>query len=343
MIIGLTGKNGSGKGAVAEILRSRGFDVVSLSDILRQTLEEQGTAVTRENLIECGNRLREEHGAAVLADRIAEKLRCDRNYAVDSIRNPSEVARLRKLKGFVLAYVDAPVKTRFERCVKRGRENAEQTLAAFEELERRESRNADRTRQQLDETARLADFTIDNCGDLHALESSVLEILKECGRRLTRPDWDTYFMEIARVVARRSNCVKRQVAAVIVKDRRIISTGYNGTPRGIQNCHEGGCPRCNSFGESGRDLGECLCSHAEENSITQAAYHGVSIKGATIYTTFSPCLICTKMIINSGIREVVYDAEYSLSRVELGLLEEAGVRVRPLRHRPKRTAGPADS
>ena len=85
------------------------------------------------------------------------------------------------------------------------------------------------------------------------------------------------------MVATRSNCVKRKVAAVITVDRRIISTGYNGTPRGVTNCNEGGCPRCNRFGRRARDLGECLCSHAEENAITQSAYHGVSVRGATIY------------------------------------------------------------
>ena len=84
-----------------------------------------------------------------------------------------------------------------------------------------------------------------------------------------------------------------------------ISTGYNGTPRGVTNCFEGGCPRCSSNAPSGTGLGDCICSHAEENSITQAAYHGISTKGATIYVTLSPCLTCAKMIINAGI-ETVY-------------------------------------
>ena len=111
-----------------------------------------------------------------------------------------------------------------------------------------------------------------------------------------RPGWDEYFMSIARMVSSRSNCVKRRVGAVIALDRRIISTGYNGTPRGARNCNEGGCPRCNAFAPGGADLGECLCSHAEENAITQSAYHGVSVRGATLYTTLCPCLMCTKMI-----------------------------------------------
>lgn len=146
----------------------------------------------------------------------------------------------------------------------------------------------------------------------------------------SRPDWDTYFMDIAHVVKTRSNCSRRQVAAVIVKDRRIISTGYNGTPRGVRNCCDGGCARCASDAPSGTGLGECICSHAEENSITQAAYHGISTKGATIYVTLSPCLMCSKMIINAGIREVVYDEEYSVTEQTRAILREAGVELRRL-------------
>jgi dCMP deaminase len=146
----------------------------------------------------------------------------------------------------------------------------------------------------------------------------------------SRPGWDKYFMDIALVAASRSNCSRRHVAAVLVRDRRIISTGYNGTPRGVRNCSDGGCPRCNSNTPSGHGLGDCLCSHAEENSIVQAAYHGISVKGSTLYTTFSPCLTCAKMIINAGIVEVVYHKRYSIDDVSTALLKEAGVIVRPL-------------
>jgi dCMP deaminase len=147
-----------------------------------------------------------------------------------------------------------------------------------------------------------------------------------------RPDWDHYFMDIAHVVATRSNCCRRQVAAIIVKDHRIISTGYNGTPRGLKNCFEGGCPRCNCASvESGQKLTECICCHAEENSIVQAAYHGISIKDATLYTTFSPCLLCAKMIINSGIKEIVYHKEYTIDALPQQLLRDAGVIVRDIK------------
>ncbi len=143
-----------------------------------------------------------------------------------------------------------------------------------------------------------------------------------------RPDWDTYFMDIAQVVSRRGNCLRRKVAAVIVSEHRIISTGYNGTPRGVRNCCEGGCPRCAGDAPSGASLDECICSHAEENAITQAAYHGIRLKGSTIYVTICPCLTCAKMIINAGIKEVVYGGDYAFTRQTRALLMEAGVKVR---------------
>ncbi len=148
---------------------------------------------------------------------------------------------------------------------------------------------------------------------------------------MDRPDWDEYFMNIAHVVKTRGNCSRRQVASLVVKDRRIISTGYNGTPRGVTNCYEGGCERCAGDAESGKDLGECICSHAEENAIAQAAFHGIALNESTIYVTISPCLTCAKMIINSGITEVVYEDEYHFNVQTRAMFKEAGVTCRQLK------------
>lgn len=142
-----------------------------------------------------------------------------------------------------------------------------------------------------------------------------------------RPDWDSYFMILAKDVAKRSNCSRRDVGAIIVKDNRILSTGYNGTPRGIANCCEGGCARCAGTIASGKDLGSCRCSHAEENAIVQAAYIGISTNGATAYTTLSPCLSCAKMIINAGIVKVVYSDLYPVYEESFQLLAEAGLTI----------------
>jgi dCMP deaminase len=143
-----------------------------------------------------------------------------------------------------------------------------------------------------------------------------------------RPDWDTYFMSIAQVVATRANCLRRKVAAVVVAENRIISTGYNGTPRGVTNCFAGGCARCAGTAPSGSGLEECICVHAEQNAICQAAYYGIRLEGATIYVTISPCLTCAKLIINAGIREVVYGGDYAFTEQTEKLLAEAGVKCR---------------
>ena len=160
--------------------------------------------------------------------------------------------------------------------------------------------------------------------------SALLRYFRMANTNDTRPSWDEYFMNIALVVASRSNCMTRHVAAVVVKDKRIISTGYNGTPRGTKNCNEGGCERCSkrTIATAGQNLSECTCSHGEENAIVQAAYHGTPLKGAALYTTFSPCLTCAKMIINAGIREVIYNSEYPVAQRSFELLKEAEIIMR---------------
>jgi dCMP deaminase len=328
MIIGLTGKNAAGKTEVAQYLISRGFEYHSLSDEIREETRRRGREITRDVLMELGNELRSSFGAGVLAERISAKLGSDRNYVVDSIRNPMEVQVLKRRKDFFLLAVDADQQVRFERSRVRGREGAARTLDQFIEEEERELASDDPASQQLAATWRIADLVIHNDGSVEELHGRLDGIMPQLMCDFDRPDWDEYFLNIAKVVASRSNCMKRKVAAIIVRDRRVISTGYNGTPRGAKNCNEGGCPRCNSMAKSGTSLEDCLCCHGEENAITQAAFHGTSLKGATLYTTFAPCLLCTKMIINSGIVEVVYNQDYPLNDRAMALLSECGVMLR---------------
>lgn len=127
---------------------------------------------------------------------------------------------------------------------------------------------------------------------------------------MKRPSWDHYFMEIAKLVSTRSTCLKRQVGAVIVKESRILSTGYNGAPKGITHCPEVGCMRQERGVPSGERHELCRGLHAEQNAIIQAAFTGVEIRGGTIYSTFKPCVICAKMIINAGIKRLVYCGDY---------------------------------
>lgn len=144
-----------------------------------------------------------------------------------------------------------------------------------------------------------------------------------------RPSWDSYFLEITKVVASRSTCLRRHVGAVIIKDRRILATGYNGAPSGLAHCEDVGCIREAKGVPSGQRHELCRALHAEQNAILQAALYGVSIQGATIYCTTYPCVLCAKMLINVGIREVVVSGPYP-DELATSLLEEAGINVRYL-------------
>ena len=141
-----------------------------------------------------------------------------------------------------------------------------------------------------------------------------------------RPSWDEYFMQIAHQVATRSTCLRRHVGAVIVRDKRILTTGYNGAPSGVQHCDVAGCLREEMGIPSGQRQEICRGLHAEQNAIIQAALHGVSTEGATIYTTHQPCITCAKMIINAGIRRAVSASSYP-DELARSTLDEACVEL----------------
>jgi len=141
-----------------------------------------------------------------------------------------------------------------------------------------------------------------------------------------RPSWETYFMDIAHLVAKRSTCRRRAVGALLVKDKRILSTGYNGAPSGLKHCLDIGCLREELNIASGERHELCRGIHAEQNAIVQAALHGVSIKGAKLFCTNQPCSICTKMIINAGINKVCYHSGYA-DDMSIEMFKEANVEL----------------
>lgn len=142
-----------------------------------------------------------------------------------------------------------------------------------------------------------------------------------------RPSWDEYFMTIAEQVATRSTCIRRQVGAVIVKDKRILATGYNGAPSGLAHCEVVGCLREQLQIPSGEHAELCRAIHAEQNAVVQAARSGVSIEGAAIYTTTQPCVLCAKILMNAGIVEIVFQGTYP-DKLALEMLEESGISLR---------------
>ena len=141
-----------------------------------------------------------------------------------------------------------------------------------------------------------------------------------------RPSWDDYFMNIAQDVATRATCIRRKVGAIIVKDKRILSTGYNGAPTGIAHCTKDTCLRTTLNIPSGERQELCRGLHAEQNAIIQAALHGVSLNKAIIYVTNQPCSICTKMLINSGIKKFIFKYPYN-DKLAMDMIKEAGIEL----------------
>lgn len=141
-----------------------------------------------------------------------------------------------------------------------------------------------------------------------------------------RPDWDQYFMDITKVVASRSTCLRRRVGAIIVKDRRILASGYNGAPAGLRHCLEVGCLREQKEVPSGQRHELCRGLHAEQNALIQAAVYGIAIQGAVYYVTHQPCILCAKILINAGIKKIVFQGDYP-DPLALDMFEEAGVNL----------------
>ncbi|MDD5613506.1 MAG: cytidine/deoxycytidylate deaminase family protein [Candidatus Omnitrophica bacterium] len=157
-----------------------------------------------------------------------------------------------------------------------------------------------------------------------------------------RPDWDTYFMNISRMVSSRATCLRRKVGALLVKERRILATGYNGTPSGITHCQETGCLRESMSIPSGQRHELCRGLHAEQNALLQAALHGVSVQGGTLYCTNQPCVICAKMLINAGIKEIVIEDDYT-DELAVEMLREAKIKIRKLAHSKQQVFNSKDS
>jgi len=210
----------------------------------------------------------------------------------------SKCTYLNRTNFFHIAYIQAPTFKRYKW------RNDKLSLEQFLELDEWHSFN-ELTGSNL--ILKNADHIITNTGS-HDKFIEAVETIPWDDTKLMRPDWDSYFMKVARLVALRSNCIRRAVGCVLVRDHRIISTGYNGAPFGIKNCCEGGCPRCCSSAKRGTSLDLCICMHSEEGAVIEAGRE--KCKDATIYTSLFPCSLCAKVIIQAGITKVVYGDEY---------------------------------
>ncbi len=329
MIIGLTGSLAAGKGVVSDFLKKQGFAYLSLSDELREYLKENKIELTRENLQNEGNKLRQEKGAGVLAEMVKEKIinQQYRKAIVDGIRNPAEVEILKKMKNFFLVAVDAPKESRFKRMQERNRESDPITWEYFLKVDKRDQGEENPLGQQVRKCMNKADFMLINDGSFEEVEIKVRELYNKLQRKIPRPNWDEYFMKMAALVAERSTCLRHNVGAVIVKNKRALTTGYNGAAKGVEECIKIGCLRDELKIPSGTKHEICRAIHAEQNAIIQAGLHGINIDGGTLYSTHTPCMICAKMIVNAGIKEVVSYQDYADADARK-FLADAGILLR---------------
>ncbi|KAF2747113.1 hypothetical protein M011DRAFT_519399 [Sporormia fimetaria CBS 119925] len=253
-------------------------------------------------------------------------LRWRKRWVTTDIWDNDVVDALLKRPFFLLISVDAPVSVRWERFKNRCAANG---LAAptLEEFVVRDDAHQYAPRTGMSSLFQRAQLKLLNSSTSMPSFYGALDELDLTNPGRLRPSWDQYFMQLADLAAHRSNCMKRRVGCVIVRDKRVVSTGYNGTPRGMTNCNEGGCARCNSSARAGADLSTCLCLHAEENALLEAGRDRIGDKGI-LYCNTCPCLTCSVKITQVGISEVVYNHGYLVDSKTAAIFDESGVRLR---------------
>jgi len=332
MIIGLTGSLAAGKGVVSDFLKEKGFVYLSLSNELREIAKENKIEITRKNLQDLGNKLRESKGSGVLAERAFNKI-ANQEYKkaiVDGIRNPAEIEILKKLKNFFLVSVDAPQEIRFKRLVERNRESDPKTFETFLEVDNRDKGIGElETGQAVGKCMTLANVTLINEGTLEEVKKEVMQLYDEIEKKIPRLTWDEYFMSMVYLVASRSKDQSTHIGAVIVgKDNEITSTGYNSFVRNLKD----DVPERQEKPEK-----YYWFEHAERNAIYNATLIGASLKGCKMYTNGIPCTDCARGIIQAGISEVIVDKKWDNENPDIWLehakrslkmFEETGVQVK---------------
>ncbi|KAI9638560.1 putative dCMP deaminase [Dioszegia hungarica] len=267
------------------------------------------------------------------------------NTVTTDLRTYDEIEPFLKRPFFLLVSVDGPLRTRFERERERSK-NSGSTLTLDDFIAEHDtllngpplptslppSTFAHHPQTDFSRVMKLANVSV--CNNLPSVPAlwAYLDQLNLMDEERLRPGWDTYFMTLASLASHRSNCMKRRVGALLVRSKRILSTGYNGTPRGIRNCNQGGCRRCNGTARGGESLDECLCLHAEENALLEAGRERIG-DDSVIYCNTCPCLRCSVKIVQTGVREVVYNQSYSMDAASAMVLKEGGVILRQL-HMP---------
>ncbi|WPK27282.1 hypothetical protein PUMCH_004663 [Australozyma saopauloensis] len=313
MLIGISGTLSSGKAEVARYLTFQGFQLIGVET------EDAGLATPPAA---SGLDVYKYTTFDALLDDVTANWRT--NYVILHIDDIEMLQKLQKRPFFLHVYVDAPVKLRYERhCLKRTDQDVsfESFVMQSDEL----LFDAQNPLIQINNQANVK--VINTSTSLKSLYVKLSELDLMNPARL-RPTWDAYFMRLADLAALRSNCMKRRVGCVIVRDNRVVATGYNGTPRHLTNCNEGGCTRCNQGQGSGASLSTCLCLHAEENALLEAGRDRIDGDSSILYCNTCPCLTCSIKIVQSGIKQVVYAQSYSMDEHAHRVMNEARIVLR---------------
>ncbi|KAL5594464.1 hypothetical protein BROUX41_001397 [Berkeleyomyces rouxiae] len=321
MLVGICGGICAGKKAVAEYLvRTKGFQPIVL---LGSSEPCSGPFSETQPVF---------NDVLALLDFVTVRWR--ENWVLAGITDPRVVDVLETRPFFILISVEAPVSEAWRRHCSRLAARAPggtttlssqaTDLLAF--VQETDTSTYGRAMRSI--SSRASVRIINKSSSLSDLEHALATSDFKLAQRL-RPSWDMYFMSLAALASRRSNCMKRRVGCVLVtRENRVISTGYNGTPRGVRNCSDGGCPRCNTGGSgSGAALSTCLCLHAEENALLEAGRERIR-EGSVLYCDTCPCLTCSIKICQVGISEVVYNQGYSMDDHSARIFTEAGVKLR---------------
>ncbi|MAH47821.1 hypothetical protein CMI37_18515 [Candidatus Pacearchaeota archaeon] len=330
--IGVTGEFCSGKDMFAEYLvEKKGFKHISLSDIIRSEAKRRGIEPTRESLQKLGNELREKEGNNVLAKMAIASMNYGDDYVITSIRNPLEIKELVHSGDFILVSIRAPIEVRFKRMTERLREGEhKKTFEEFAESEKKEMKSQSDSGQRVGECIQMAQFEFFNDSSREDFFEKIEDLLPKIrnAASFVRPTWDEYFMNLVRVVGDRGTCSRGRSGCVIVKDKRILTTGYVGSPPGMAHCDEIGHWFKKTIHEDGSVTQHCIRTvHSEANAIAQAAKNGISIGGATLYCNMEPCLDCTKLLISAGIKRIVCAKKYHAAQESREMLEEVGVKL----------------
>lgn len=312
VVVGLAGLHGCGKGVIAEeLVIQHGFQRLYIASD-KTAADPLASPMSKLALPDTDT------PAALHFDNVAAALdhvtnHWKQHFVTTSLTEEAHFCEFMRRPFFMIVSVLAPTAARLERCrVRRPGLSLEELVASDDEI---------MYRRGLVHVAAKARLTISNGGSLGRLWALVQQLRPD--ERWVRPAWDAYFMEMADLASRRSNCMKRCVGAVIVKDKRVIATGYNGTARGLPNCCDGGCPRCNANMPCGVGLEHCYCLHAETNALLEAGR--ARCEGATMYCTTAPCLGCSQKLIQCGIVRVVYARDYSIEHNAQHMYRTVGV------------------